>query len=72
MCDFNNWVLWWHREFAISPYQGIFPIQELNPGLLGLLHWEAGSLPLMPPGKPHRQRSLVGYAVHGVTEFNMT
>ena len=26
--------------------QGIFPTQGLNPRLLGLLHWHAGSLPL--------------------------
>ena len=32
--------------------QGIFPTQESNPCLLGLLHWQAGPLPLVPPGKP--------------------
>ena len=32
--------------------QGIFPIQGLNLRLLCLLHWQAGSLPLVPPGKP--------------------
>ena len=32
--------------------QGIFPIQESNLHLLSLLHWQAGSLPLVPPGKP--------------------
>ena len=32
--------------------QGIFPIQGLNPYLLHLLHWQEGSLPLVPPGKP--------------------
>ena len=32
--------------------QGIVPTQGLNPPLLHLLHWQAGSLPLMPPGKP--------------------
>ena len=32
--------------------QGIFPTQGLNPRLLCLLHWQAGSLPLAPPGKP--------------------
>ena len=32
--------------------QGIFLTQELNPCLLCLLHWQAGSLPLAPPGKP--------------------
>ena len=31
--------------------QGIFPTQGLNPCLLHLLHWQAGSLPLVPPGK---------------------
>ena len=32
--------------------QRIFPTQGSNPHLLGLLHWQAGSLPLAPPGKP--------------------
>ena len=32
--------------------QGIFPTQGSNPYLLCLLHWQAGSLPLAPPGKP--------------------
>ena len=31
--------------------QGIFPTQGLNPGVLRLLHRQAGSLPLAPPGK---------------------
>ena len=31
--------------------QGIFPTQGSNSSLL--LHWQAGSLPLAPPGKPH-------------------
>ena len=34
--------------------QGIFPTQGLNLCLLCLLHWQAGSLPLAPPGKPLR------------------
>ena len=34
------------------PLQGIFPTQGYNPRLLCLLHWQAGSLPLAPPGKP--------------------
>ena len=33
-------------------HQGIFLIQESNPHLLHFLHWQAGSLPLEPPGKP--------------------
>ena len=32
--------------------QGIFPTQGSNLSLLCLLHWQAGSLPLAPPGKP--------------------
>ena len=32
--------------------RGIFPTQEPNPRLLRLLHWQRGSLPLVPPGKP--------------------
>ena len=34
------------------PPPGIFPTQGLNPCLLCLLHWQVGSLPLVPPGKP--------------------
>ena len=32
--------------------QGIFPTQGSNPRLLHFLHWQEGSLPLAPPGKP--------------------
>ena len=31
---------------------GIFPTQGSYPCLLHLLHWQAGSLPPVPPGKP--------------------
>ena len=30
---------------------GIFPTQGSNPRLLGLQHWQSGSVPLVPPGK---------------------
>ena len=33
-------------------FQGIFPNQGSNLALLCLLHWQVGSLPLAPPGKP--------------------
>ena len=36
------------------PLQGIFPNQGLNLSLLYPLHWQAGSLPLVPPGKPRQ------------------
>ena len=32
--------------------QGIFPTQDLNPCLQCLLHLQADSFPLLPPGKP--------------------
>ena len=32
--------------------QGIFPTLGLNPHVLGLLHWQAGSLPPAPQGSP--------------------
>ena len=32
--------------------QGIFPTQGLKLHHLRLLHWQASSLPLVPPGKP--------------------
>ena len=35
--------------------QGIFPTQESNPYLLCLLHWQAGSLSLVPPGNYDRK-----------------
>ena len=38
--------------------QGIFPTQVSNPCLLSLLHWQAGSLPLVPPGKPIQYTGL--------------
>ena len=34
------------------PPAGIFPTQGSNPRLLCLLHWQVGSLPLVPPGEP--------------------
>ena len=37
-----------------SLLQGIFPTQGLNPRLLHLLHWQVGSLPLVPSGKADR------------------
>ena len=37
---------------AMPSSRGIFPTQGLNPHLLQLQHWQAGSLPLAPPGKP--------------------
>ena len=35
--------------------QGIFPKQESNSSLLCLLCWQAGSLPLVPPGRESRK-----------------
>ena len=38
--------------------QGIFLTQGYSPCLLSLLHWQAHSLPLVPPGKPDLWRAL--------------
>ena len=38
--------------------QGIFLTQRSNLCLLRLLHWQADSLPLAPPGKPKRVERL--------------
>ena len=38
--------------------QGIFLTQGSNPCLLRLLHWQAGFLPLAPPGKPICKHSI--------------
>ena len=36
---------------SVPNSRGVFPTQGLNLSLLCLLHWQAGSLPLAPPGK---------------------
>ena len=46
--------------------QGIFPIQGSNSHLLHFLHWEAGSLPLAPPGKSkYRDQHGAKYPICG-------
>ena len=40
--------------------QEVFPTQGLNLHLLHLLRWQAGSLPLAPPGKPLGQWQIHG------------
>ena len=39
-------------EWVAMSSSGDFPGPGLNPGLLGLPHWQVHSLPLSPPGKP--------------------
>ena len=40
-------------------FQGISPTQGLNPGLLHLLHWQVGSLPITPPGKTYKLQTIL-------------
>ena len=40
----------------LCPPPGDLPDQRSNPRLLRLLHWQVGSLPLAPPGKPPTRR----------------
>ena len=41
--------------------QRIFLTQELNLCLISLLHWQMDSLPLAPPGKPHKLHIIALY-----------
>ena len=41
---------YWSGGHAL--FQGIFPTQGSNLHPSCLLHWQVGSLPLVPPGKP--------------------
>ena len=43
-------ILEWLAIFSSRGW--IFLTQGLNPCLLCILHWQMGSLPLVPPGKP--------------------
>ena len=49
--------------------QGVFLTQELNPCLFSLLHWQAGSLPLVPPGKA--QFENVVFSKSSLKQLNM-
>ena len=49
---------WVRSHFLL---QGVFPTQVSNPLLLCLLHWQAGSLPLAPLGKPLNACQLFVY-----------
>ena len=53
------------------PLQGISPTQGSNPHLLCLLHWQACSLPLAPPGKPHLLINNINsiYALIAISQF---
>ena len=48
---FSRQEFW--RGLPRPPSRGIFSIQGSKPASLSLLHWQAGSLSLVPPGKPH-------------------
>ena len=64
-------------ESCHTVLQGIFLARGSNPLLFYLLHWQAGSLPLVPPGKPWgcESHSVMsnssqshGYTVHGILQ----
>ena len=42
----------------VCPPPEVFPTQGLNLPFLHLLHWQASSLPLVPPGKPQDLHTL--------------
>ena len=45
-------------------FQGIFLTQGLNPSLLSLLHWQVGSLPLVPHGKKIPTKNTYNWKRH--------
>ena len=47
-----------HWSVLPCPPPRIFSTQGLNLGRFCLLHWQAGSLPLVPPGKDDRPLTL--------------
>ena len=42
--------------------QGICPTHRSNPHCLHLLHWQVGSLPLAPSGKPNKHFSAIQFS----------
>ena len=50
--------------------QGIFPTQGSNLRLLSFLHWQADSLPLVPPGKLYLKTDLVPSVVISSVQFS--
>ena len=69
--QFYSWVYIWKKNKNTRVgwhflLQGIFLTQGSNPRLLSLLHWQVGSLPLVPPGKPHTSLGLALNPMTGV------
>ena len=57
-----------HWSGLPCPPPGILPTQGLNLRLLHLLHWQSGSLPLAPPGKPYNN---TGVGSHSFLQGNL-
>ena len=51
--------------------RGIFLTQGLNPHILSLLHWQAVSLPLAPPGKHIYMRVCVCVFIHYAKDYKL-
>ena len=56
----------------MPPLQGIFLTQGPNLRLLHLLHWQAGSLPLAVPGKPHLRHTHTKNDVLCICDSDLT
>ena len=52
--------------------QGIFPTQGSNLHLLRLLHRQAGTLPLVPPGKPLKTSFNLNYSLRALSSNIVT
>ena len=71
LCDSMDFATLWTVDRPLCPWdspgkntrvgchaslQEIFPTWGSNSCLLRLLHWQAGSLPLVSPGKPNKEK----------------
>ena len=59
---------YWSGSSCLPPE--IYPTQGSNPSLLWLLHWQVGSLPLVPPGKPQDTKTVSSFTQSCLTLCN--
>ena len=61
---------YWSR--LLCPPPGDLPNPGMKPVLLCLLHWQVGSLPLMPPGKPKHIYIYIYIYIYNIMEYIWT
>ena len=72
----ENLMIVWKEYWGGLPFppRGDLPNPGINPHLLHLLHWQADSLPLAPPGKPRGINFYLTSQLHiySLTHFQLT